>query len=41
MNTPSDRLDTALSGIQAVLILAGAVLVAVAILESRRRMKDR
>ncbi|GIU80911.1 MAG: hypothetical protein KatS3mg005_4149 [Bryobacteraceae bacterium] len=41
MNTSSDRLDIALRGIQAVLILAGAALVAVAILESRRRMRDR
>lgn len=41
MNTPSDRLDTAVRGIQAVLILAGALLVAVALLEGRRRMRDR
>ncbi len=41
MNQTPDRFTTAMRGIQAVLIVAGAVLVAVALLESRRRMRDR
>lgn len=41
MNPSADRLATAMRGIQAVLIVAGAVLIAAAILESRRRMRDR
>jgi|DewCreStandDraft_4_1066084.scaffolds.fasta_scaffold03500_31 hypothetical protein len=41
MTQPTDRLTAAVRGMQAVLIIAGAVLVAVALLESRRRMKDR
>lgn len=41
MNPSTDRLTTAMRGMQAVLIVAGALLIAVAILESRRRMRDR
>lgn len=41
MNPSTDRLTTAMRGIQAVLIVAGALLIAAAILESRRRMRDR
>jgi len=41
MNNQLDRVEIATRGLQAILIIAGSPLIAAALLESRRRMKER